>query len=76
MTWRAGRGAKRRLGLARSGGALSLFPNLHGEDVEHERRVRLRLLSRGEDLHDSCDALFVPEVAQPLEAWPLVNVTA
>ena len=74
MTWRAGRGAKRRLGLARSGGARSLFPNLHGEDFEHERRVRLRLLSRAEDLRDSCEALFLPEREQRTDARVLVLV--
>ena len=74
MTWRAGRGAKRRLRLARSGGALSLFPNLHGKDFEHERRVRLRLLSRAELLLDSAVALFLPEVGQRIEARPLLYV--
>ena len=74
MTWRAGRGAKRRLRLARSGGARSLFPNLHGEDFEHERRVRLRLLSRFELLLDSFEALVPPELAQPIEARVLVLV--
>ena len=74
MTWRAGRGAKRRLRLARSGGARSLFPNLRGEDFEHERRVRLRLLSRAEDVLDSVGALFLPEFDQPIEARVLVVV--
>ena len=73
MTWRGGRGAKRRLRLAFWWWALSLS-NLHGEDFEHERRVRLGLLSRAEDLLDSVEALLSPQVAQPVEARPLVLI--
>ena len=65
MTWRAGRGAERRLRLALWWRALS-FSNLHGEDFEHERRVRLGLLSRAEDILDSGDAPVFPKLAQLL----------